>query len=122
MQHSQKVCPVEVQAKLDPFYREHRSAPVRCDFGPQFCAVLEFILQFPVVERLAKPIVESVSINRQGRMMINGVPAGKASVFETEIRDWAYMTDLNDIFERSSFQAMLDTNIGTQDGARRIAL
>lgn len=123
MQHSQKVCPIEVQKQLDPYYRQSRGQPIRCDMGPRFCAILEYVLQFPVERRIALQTVESLSVTADDELLINGIPSGHGSALEKQLREWAYRTGLDEgRYKVESFNAMLATNIGHQAGARSITI
>lgn len=126
MEHSQKVCPVEVQRQLDPYYRQSRGQPARCEMGPRFCAIMEFVLQFPVERRVGLQRVESMAITGKDVLLINGIASGTGTALEKQLREWAYRTGITgmdaDRHKVESFNAMLNANIGRKAGVRAIEI
>lgn len=113
---SQKVCPIEVSAKLDPFERDADGRPVqvREGIGPGMSAIIEFLIQVPFGRRMVEPPVVSMAVTADGALLVNGEPAGHVSLLEINLRLWSLSSGLDEGYETASFQAMIDTNMGVQ--------
>lgn len=123
MYHSQKVCPVQVRKKLDPFHRNKWGLAIgaRGDLSPGMCAIIEFLIQVPIHQRGTKPVVENLCVTADRRLLMNGMPIGDLEDLERALRLWSLAMDLDREYERASFQAMIDANMGVQ-GASGVVL
>lgn len=112
----QKVCPVQVREKLDPYYRNTDGYAIgsRTTAPDGICAIVEFLIQVPLHNRNRRPTVESLCITSGGHVLMNGAIVGTLDELQGHLRDWATRMNLDVGYETVSFQAMIDANMGVQ--------
>ena len=107
--------------RLDPFTSD--GSPKEPDHLVIFRSILEFILGKPL-DRRHSTIVESLTLMSSGSLYVNGQMMGTGAELQGLLREW---WDDRGMFNEGtqgprSFQGMLDSTIGYQDGARRTGL
>lgn len=124
MNHSQKVCPEAVRTILDPFTRDeygHATGPRASDMSPAFAAMLEFLIQVPPDRRAVSPCVMSLCTTSDHYLIGNGDFLGSSDDLERNLRNWCSVTGLAGV-ERTSFQAMIDANMGVPAMCHRVTV
>lgn len=125
MEHSQKVCPEQVRAKLDPFTRDEDGmamASRASDMSPAFAAMLEFLIQVPLPKRTVKPTIMSLCTTSDHFLIGNGDFLGSSDDLETNLRLWCKAAGLGSGYETESFQAMIDANMGVPAMCHRVTI
>lgn len=122
--NEQKVCPEKVRAKLDPFHRDDdgiATAPRASGMSPKFAAMLEFLIQVPLPTRTVQPAIQSLCTTSDHFLIGNGDFLGSSDDLERNLRDWCNAVELTEI-ERTSFQSMIERNMGVPTACHRVTL
>lgn len=125
--NTQKVCPEQVRAKLDPFTRDADGVALAAratDMSPAFAAMVEFLIQVPLPQRTVQPAIESLCTTSDHYLIGNGDFLGSSDDLERNLRDWCRATGLGrkNEHEVESFQAMIDANMGVPAMCHRVTL
>jgi hypothetical protein len=125
MNHSQKVCPEEVRAMLDPFTRDEEGlaiGPRASGMSPKFAAMLEFLIQVPVEKRAVTPTFMSLCTTSDHFLIGNGDFHGSSDDLEDNLRGWCRVMGLARGYQTESFQAMIDANMGCPTACHRVTI